>query len=433
MKYCNYKKLTKIICLLICFIILISIIYGFFNKKNNAINTISNNFNKSEKNLIPADIKINTPPNYANKLTIDNQTFIYDPAYYRTTKINNIQAYEDIQYLIYVIENAYIGKKYLDQYYYNLLLNNLIYLKDYLLQNKDEKISPDDFFNKIDQIFNLIPDGHLFIEYGYTEDILPEFTKELKQINKYNFLFLKIPSFDSIDINKLNIFIKNLTLEVKQADYTVIDLRGNGGGDENFAKLITSSLLGYTADFGSIYKEEFIYRSSVALAIQSNDYLFTNAQDKALGLTNIINIEKYKKLNNLYDLSLTKPNYAINTYQYNIFNKNIISNINTSNFYILADNNCASSCELMILLLKKLAKNVIIIGKKTSGALSYVDPGLAILPNSKLQVHIPITYSIFRKDIEFIFTEKLGIEPDIKYSTKLTYDKYAQFILKYNQ
>ena len=78
--------------------------------------------------------------------------------------------------------------------------------------------------------------------------------------------------------------------------------------------------------------------------------------------------------------------------------------------YILIDSACGSSCEFTVAAFEwnNYVKKV---GENTHGTFHFSNAGIAVLPNSKIQVMIPSQYSEYY-DQRFI--ERIGFAPDIK-------------------
>ncbi len=198
-------------------------------------------------------------------------------------------------------------------------------------------------------------------------------------IDTNNIAVIKIQSFETFQIEKDIIKIKQFLTEIENYPNLIIDIQDNGGGNskywsDNIVPLLTSEDIIYN-NYYAIRNSEFT--KSYFSEIEWKEENF-NTISKLPNLPNELNEKDYYYASDLNTI-LGKKN---NSFKGEIF--------------LLVNHNVYSSAEGFAVFCKdtKWAK---VIGKTTAGDGVGIDPVIAILPNSKI---------LFR------FTGEMGLNPD---------------------
>ncbi|AZZ37441.1 hypothetical protein CIK05_11770 [Bdellovibrio sp. qaytius] len=304
------------------------------------------------------------------------------------------QISSDIDLLVGTLDEVYAGKQG-DPENYKILVDNLNKIKT-------EPLGEWAFYQKIDAALKKFPDGHLQavlpgkVKYRLNRTMasLPDEAKSKddtqfteKTIKGKKTLIVTIPTFMIVDpIAKQNI-INELIEKSKTADYLIFDLRENTGGYQDMPLKIGAVL------WGENFREDKLiqyyhmpiskYREWYNRPIYKLSLNLLNEQD--LGNEYASNLEKYLKEPIVIDASREEQNDTIKD------EMQIEKNGFAKPIFILVDNYCASSCELMLDALE-MHPYATSIGNQTLGATKYSNPVLLTLPASSINVLLPTAY-----------------------------------------
>lgn len=187
------------------------------------------------------------------------------------------------------------------------------------------------------------------------------------------------------------------TFSTAQGDW-VLDLRGNGGGDDTFAHRLASAL--FTAA-QPIPQERLIQRSSLFVyagllnSIRALDYRgYEETEQQVLDLlkstTTLAELLPAEDSDDSEELLGTR------------------SEPFTGTLTILVDGGCASSCETVLEKLNQ-HRRVKVVGQNTYGSLHYSNPALYQLPHSGILVRMPTLYHLYENGA----VEGVGYVPDV--------------------
>ncbi len=338
------------------------------------------------------------------------------------SSITQDQASQDIDYLIYILEHAYGGRKYAPPKALSLAIQSL--------KNIDKYLNLNDFHDRIDQSLFLIPDNHLSARYrgkfskkrqNYKNTTISSVGKNditdpktiwevrLDPVRAKKILYISIVEFPRSKSNIWKGFLESVNREKQSADSIVIDLRGNTGGDDTMGMQVANILFGHPIEHP--IKNQYRSLAPETLALIANEHHLEILNMKYDGKE----ISDYVK--NDYEAAMQKYELAVNK-------KIPIEFIRTDKgkgdrstpitgfkkpIYILMDRACSSSCEFTIAAFEwnKYVKRV---GENTSGTFHFSNAGVAVLPNSKIRVDVPTQFSEY---FDKRFIERIGLSPDI--------------------
>lgn len=176
----------------------------------------------------------------------------------------------------------------------------------------------------------------------------------------------------------------------------VIDLRGNGGGDDELAKALTNSL------FTENQKVPSTERVQVKSLFQSAGFcisLYLAGHDSAMDFCNQVKEAMFGK-----NVSETLP-YTLEHYRQSFQGER--KDPYHSQIVLLIDSGCASSCETIVEKIS-LHPNARLVGQNTMGALHFSNPVTFMLPNSGIIAKVPTLFHIYENDAP----EGVGYMPD---------------------
>lgn len=335
------------------------------------------------------------------------------------------QASRDINFLIYVLSNAYSGKKHISQETINAAVKaiNAITLS---------QTEVADFHDKIDTALFMIPDNHLQAYFkGQVSKIRQRYEAnsqgkvgknkifnpqdvwevQLEKIGNKKILYISLIKFPSYEDKIWQNFISSVSLNMQNSDSIIIDLRGNTGGDDTIGLELAGILYGHP--FQHPIKRQYRTQTPEALALWANRFNIEMINRKAdhqeipSYLVNDFNESKNKYENAIegkIPSEIIRTNKGLDKGSFDFgpgYKKPI---------YVLMDRVCGSSCEFTIAALEKHTK-LKKIGENSSGTFHFSNAGIAVLPHSKIKIMIPSQYNEYY-DNRFI--ERIGFTPDIK-------------------
>ena len=174
----------------------------------------------------------------------------------------------------------------------------------------------------------------------------------------------------------------------------ILDLRGNGGGNDEYAinwiKNFTSKWSGKSA----------IAWNQITLQSRAGEYIFSKFM---LSLPKVTENVKLEAKSAMEAYRNGKNQWNLNQFLFHS------QTDNTSLICVLMDKNNASSGEDVISFLSNL-KNVVLVGTNTAGCMIGNVAVSFVLPNSRLNVACANWLESFNSDV---FTEGVGLKPDI--------------------
>ncbi len=350
--------------------------------------------------------------------------FEFNPPEY----LSALQLNSDVNILLYAFQNAYGGRKYVEQESFKNALLKLDQL------NRGDLKTPPRFCEQLSIIFNEVLDNHLAAKFDgkdcntqknifYSQTPVGKNVLQDKDSNwkiTYQVIYKKkipivaITSFPKYEDNAWKGFLENIfKIKKENNEAMIIDLRQNEGGDDTMGIQMASIFYGQDVPD----QTDVIIKSQTpeTFALLINNYKIKKIRSEKRNKTVPEYIMKRLELAQLRYLDALNGKFNAEEYinggegnKYNSkksFDKSI---------YVLVDRGCASSCEGTVDALMAHPK-VITIGENTGGFIHFGNMGNLVLPNSKIVIQMATDFWK-RKDGQYI--EKIGISPIIKTNNK---------------
>tara|TARA_R110002072_G_scaffold534_6_gene3984 strand:+ start:161248 stop:162441 length:1194 start_codon:yes stop_codon:yes gene_type:complete len=341
--------------------------------------------------------------------------------------LNNRDIREDIELLIYALQNGYGAKGFLPKNQLKDAIDDLekIYDKNELTENG--------FCALVGDALWPVQDGHLnvrargkycglqverrkwkgsvgknFAFKEYKKDNRPWHIKSIKR-NGLRIGMISIIYYPSHKDSVWNGFIQRSKKLIRTSDILIIDLRGNQGGDDTKGFELAAILQDRIVKPG--WDKTIDRLSPETIALARNSWLiskFSHENGKK-------EVPKYvedfiqKKTKDLEDVKADKhPPFKTYTWDQSKFP--VGKNAYKGKIILLQDKECASSGESS---LEALAKhpNATTYGENTMGLYHFGNVNMLILPNSKITIGIASKYNAYN-DGRII--DKIGLSPKIK-------------------
>lgn len=355
----------------------------------------------------------------------DNNLLLNDSfSFSSPIEINKDDLTKDISNLVYALKNGYGGRKFVPED----SLNKAVLEISNLSNNSNEHFNVNELCNKIAKFLNELPDNHLSASLN-GNDCNKErekffnqnhVGKNLCQGNQYpwalsykNIFNQQIPVVSIISMpahedKSWNGFLEAILEIKKTAHAIIIDLRGNGGGDDTMGRYMATYL--YGQDFPSPWEAVIKSQTPSTLALAAN-----NLSLKILRLKNrnkqipTYLVERLAEKMKAFNSAINGELLAENRETINSGPSFDPQKAYTKPIYLLIDNGCQSSCESTV---EEFESHpyAITIGENTGGFIHFGNMGQLVLPHSKIIVQMATDYWK-RRDGQFF--EKKGYYPKI--------------------
>jgi len=236
---------------------------------------------------------------------------------------------------------------------------------------------------------NLSNESNRINEYLKTDIIIP---------NKL--AYLKVSSFYGLNVNKDQNIIYKFLYKVREYPNLIIDIRGNGGGAEEYwRKNIVAPLISNNISIDNL------------CLLRGNLYCYKFWKAKNLKLYNFIEINK--------ELLKKSPTEVNEKFQYYTIFKQEVESTNYVGFkgkiYLLVDKKVFSSADSFANFCKS-TKWATLVGEKTEGDGIGTDPVFYNLPNSGYVIRFAATYGL---NADGSSNEEKKTEPDINVNAEI--------------
>jgi len=202
---------------------------------------------------------------------------------------------------------------------------------------------------------------------------------------------------------------------MKGTSFAIVDLRGNGGGDDTMGFSLAELLNGKPVR--NPMTKQYISQTPETLAIFMNNFKLREIRIKKRGKP----VPKYyeelrAEKETEYKLAVAGKLPPEKIERDKVEQVTAISKASDSNskgyekpIRLLFDGDCGSSCESTIDAFE-FVPNVKKIGQNTAGFIHFGNIGYVVLPASKIEVQTPTHYNEF---YDGRFVERVGLKPDV--------------------
>lgn len=343
--------------------------------------------------------------------------------------LNSEDIEKDVDLLIYALRRGYGARNYLDKKLVSNTLKNLVALKN------NYSLSEKDFCDRLGTILWEIPDGHLSVrsrgKYCGAQKYWSErkgnvgtnfgkshFNKtgipwkvEYKKVEGKRIGLVSIVSFPSHRDKVWKGYaeaIKNLKFQ----DKVVIDLRGNGGGDDTTGFQLAEFLQDRKLKPG--WHETIVSQTPETYALLHNNLIIRklNSEYRKTKVPDYVS-ENLKFFQDKLEKAKSGDIKPEKVYKHYEFEHPYGPNQYKGKLYILVDNLCGSSCESSMEILSK-HQNAKIVGEQTAGKYHFGNVATLILPISKISIVLASKYNKYRDNKNI---DKKGFSPNVKVPT----------------
>jgi hypothetical protein len=209
---------------------------------------------------------------------------------------------------------------------------------------------------------------------------------------------VRIRSFSDHHAEFINQFLE-AAQKYRGAPCLIVDIRGNGGGNEKWPKNWITRFTGQVPS-SKRYFTELISKTTMMGRANYFEYLLDLYPD-----TDFYQAEKdrFTAQAELFEKQYTDPHWS------GPFSQDARLIPNDTTVIVVTNGKVASAAEGFIIYLQQV-ENVIIVGENTWGALVFGQMSLHQLPHSKLSVYLPISLNI---PLDVVFREEKGFFPHL--------------------
>jgi hypothetical protein len=208
---------------------------------------------------------------------------------------------------------------------------------------------------------------------------------------------IRIRSFGDSNTAALSEFIQTAAA-YRDAPVVILDIRGNGGGNERWPVDWIKNLTGRRAEAVFI-RSELESKTSMTGRANAFNYWFNDQNVSAYSRE----VSRYNEIIKAFESGDRQPGWSSAVYP----GLSLIPNDTT--IVVITNDLVASAGEGLLMRISQL-ENVVIVGENSMGALAFGNISAHILPNSRLWIWMPVNFGIF---LDQQFREGLGIFPDI--------------------
>lgn len=207
-------------------------------------------------------------------------------------------------------------------------------------------------------------------------------------------------------------FLPFLKAHLPTASALVIDLRGNGGGDNAVFQQLAAYLYGRpTFPYSATHE---IRNTAVAYTLQANSIEQACQEEEARGSGQANELRKYAEAaRQKAQLAMTRSgaDFVRESAPYTPFEKLTVKDTFFKQpIYLLIDRYSGSSSESAVDLFEAYPHRIV-VGENSAGALHFTEVGMFVLPHSGIMILCPTKRRVY-EDRRFLETK--GIVPDIQ-------------------
>ena len=209
---------------------------------------------------------------------------------------------------------------------------------------------------------------------------------------------IRMRSFSDHHADALNQFVQTASAH-KGEPVIIVDIRGNGGGNEAWPIRWIQGLTGQRAESVFIFSE---LASKTTMAGRAN--VFAHLYDVYPKTDSYREeAERFTSIAETYESGMHQPSWKGPYYP----QMPLIANDTT--LIIVMNDKVASAGEGLIMRASQ-AENVVLVGENSMGCLTFGNGGAHQLPHSRLMVGLPINFGLY---LDMKFREEKGLAPDL--------------------
>jgi hypothetical protein len=209
---------------------------------------------------------------------------------------------------------------------------------------------------------------------------------------------VRIRSFSDHHADALDHFMEAAET-YKGAPCLIIDIRGNGGGNEKWPKTWITQFTG-SKPSNKRYFTELISKTTMMGRANYFEYLLDMYPDVHMYQTEL---DHFTAQANLFEKQYTTPHWS------GPFSEGAQVIPNDTTLIVVTNGTVGSAAEGFIIYISQV-ENVVFVGENTRGAVVFGQMTRHRLPHSKLLVHLPISLNI---PLDLELREEIGFFPDV--------------------
>jgi hypothetical protein len=209
---------------------------------------------------------------------------------------------------------------------------------------------------------------------------------------------IRVRGFGDVDEDALGRFVATASA-LKGEPVIIVDVRGNGGGNEKWPIQWIQGLTGRRAESVFIFSE---LRNKTTMAGRANTFaywydLYPDIDAFRQDLESAANAAQ------AYEDGTRQPGWVGPYYP----QMPLIPNDTT---LIIVMNGLVASAGEGLIMRASQAENVVLVGENSRGAVTFGNGSTHLLPHSRLEVRLPINFGLY---LDMEFREEVGIAPDL--------------------
>lgn len=356
-------------------------------------------------------------------LKLSDKTILKSP-----DKLKAEDVKSDVELLLYGLREGYGGFKYLPKSEIEGVNQSLAKIAN------DRRIkSVADFCDQIGDAMWILQDNHIRAKLGDTtcgpkkiaahrigtvgvnfgkaesDKTKKPFVIQVEQFRGRKVAKLSITAFPFHEDSAWNGFDEALDV-IKASDAFILDLRGNGGGDDSRGYQLAEMLIGskvtpdwdttikrQTPETLTLFRNMFVYSKMTMLAKGQTPEAYLDERIKETDAKIELAANGKLPAEERIDYKPVKP-MALNEHSYR------------GPIFLLVDASCASSCESSMNTIK-LHPHARTVGENTAGYFHFGDVGKLVLPKSKIVLMVPTKSNMYASGKIY---DKVGFPPDIR-------------------
>lgn len=311
-------------------------------------------------------------------------------------KLSKFEVMDDLECLKLMFANRYVGLEYYDSINFSKRVDNLS------LQGVDSSLKLLDRIKRLHQGMN---DAHLMYEvFGVAQvgfsslkdekvELVQNYSHE-KVYERREYTYFRPGFLRNVISEGMQDFVALVADEDRKY---VLDLRGNSGGDDAFAEALAQAL--FTSAETIPRTRRLQLESPFQRAGHCISLYFVGYEGVEEFCKSVAQEISGKTIRDVLEYTFSEYTQDFRGERKQSFK---------SDFIILTDSGCASSCETIVEKLSYHPK-VRVVGKNTMGALHFSNAATYMLPNSGVIVRMPTLFHEYENDA----LEGVGYTPDI--------------------